>query len=105
VTATDALFAATLGGARALGLDDKIGALKPGMQADLAIVNLSAAHQTPVTNPADALVFSSSAHDVILTMVAGREIFRASRVNAVDQDTLESKQERVRAKLATASQV
>src|SRR5580765_8420060 len=103
VYATDALFAATRGGARALGLDDQIGALKPGMQADLAIVNLSGAHQTPVNDPANALIFSSSARDVILTMVAGKEIFRDNRVDAVDQDALQSKQGRIRAKLATVS--
>jgi 5-methylthioadenosine/S-adenosylhomocysteine deaminase len=105
VTAADALFAATLGGARALGFDDQLGALKPGMQADLTIINLSGAHQTPVTNPTGALVFSSTARDVILTMVAGKEIFRGNRVNAVDQDTLQSKQARIRAKLTTASLV
>jgi len=57
VTATQALFAATLGGARALGLDGQIGSLAEGMQADLIAVALDGAHQQPPTNPVDALIF------------------------------------------------
>ena len=78
VDATDALFAATLGGARALGLDNQIGALEQGMQADLTIVSLGGAHQQPATNPVDTLVFSSSAADVVVTIVAGKEIYRSA---------------------------
>src|SRR5207247_8508114 len=44
VTAEDAFFAATLGGARALGLEHQIGALAEGMQADITVVSLNAAH-------------------------------------------------------------
>ncbi len=80
VCANDALFAATLGGAKALGLDGEIGALKTGLQADLAIVDLSGAHQQPATHPVEALIFSSSGRDVILTMVAGREVFRDKKI-------------------------
>jgi len=85
VTTTDALFAATLGGARALGLADQVGALKPGMQADIAIVTLAGAHQIPSRNPVDALIFSSSGHDVVLTVVAGKEIYRGQHLTTVDE--------------------
>src|SRR5438552_2471993 len=63
VTADDALFAATLGGARALGLENQVGGLAEGMRADVAVVSLNGAHQQPVHDPADALVFSTSGHD------------------------------------------
>src|SRR4030095_1742133 len=76
IYATDALFAATLGGARALGLDVHVGALEPGMQADLTAVSLGGAHQQPVSDPVDALIFSSSGRDVILTIVAGQTVYR-----------------------------
>src|SRR5215831_2588446 len=59
VSASDALFAATLGGARALGIEHSIGALRPGMQADIAIVSLAGAHQRPICDPHEALVFST----------------------------------------------
>ena len=99
VAAADALFAATLGGARALGLDDRVGALKEGMQSDIAIISLGGAHQSPVSNPIDALIFCSSGRDVILTMVAGKEIYRNQCVAAVDEGEISSRLETVRTKI------
>ena len=93
VSAEQTLFAATLGGARALGLDNQIGALAEGMQADLAVVSFKGVHQQPVNDPVDALIFSSSGRDVLLTMVAGKEIYRAGRVNGVDEDEFRTRLE------------
>jgi 5-methylthioadenosine/S-adenosylhomocysteine deaminase len=91
VTADDALRAATAGGARALGLGHKIGSLAEGFDADLVAVSLSGAHQQPVHDPAAALVFASSGRDVLMTMVAGRELFRAGRVLTVDEEELRAR--------------
>jgi cytosine/adenosine deaminase-related metal-dependent hydrolase len=99
VTAEQALFAATLGGARSLGLENQIGALAEGMQADITVVSLNGAHQQPVRNPADALVFSSSGRDVVMTMVAGKEVYRDRGVRGVDEDDLRGRLEQVRIKL------
>jgi 5-methylthioadenosine/S-adenosylhomocysteine deaminase len=87
VTAEQALFAATVGGARALGRDDQIGALAPGMQADIAVVGLDGMHQQPVQDPFATLVFASSGRDVLLTVVAGKEIYRRGRMSGVDEST------------------
>ena len=103
ITAEQALFAATLGGARALGLDHQIGALAEGMQADLIAVGLDGAHQQPVRDPVDALIFSSSGHDVRLTMVAGREILREGFLTGIEQSELLSKLSKVRTKLDSIS--
>jgi aminodeoxyfutalosine deaminase len=99
VTAEDALLAATVGGARALGLENQIGALAEGMQADVTVVSLNGAHQQPVRNPADALVFSSSGRDVVLTLVAGKEIYRDGHVSAIDEGELQSRLETIRNRL------
>ena len=99
VTAEQALFAATLDGARALGMDDRVGALAEGMQADIVVVDLGGAHQHPVSNPADALVSSSSGRDVLLTMVAGREIYRDRRVSTVSEEELRIRLEEIRGRL------
>ena len=85
VTAEQSLFAATLGGARALGLDNQIGALAEGMQADIAVVGLTGTHQQPVRNPAETMVLSSSGRDVVMTMVAGKEIYRDGKVGPIDE--------------------
>jgi 5-methylthioadenosine/S-adenosylhomocysteine deaminase len=91
VNAHDVLIAATQGGARALGLDDKIGSLKEGMEADLAIFAMSGAHQIPVRDPVESLVFSSSGRDVLLTMVGGSEVYRQGKVLHVDEERLRAR--------------
>jgi 5-methylthioadenosine/S-adenosylhomocysteine deaminase len=78
VTARDVLEAATIGGARAMGLEEKIGTLEVGKQADIAVVILDDLTQLPLNDPEAALVFSSNAKHVFMTMVAGREIYRSS---------------------------
>jgi len=99
VTAEQALNAATLDGARALGIDDRVGALAAGMQADIVVVDLGGAHQQPVSNPADALVFSSSGRDVLLTMVAGKEIYRDRRASTVSEEELQIRLKEIRIRI------
>ncbi|HMQ05022.1 MAG TPA: amidohydrolase family protein [Pyrinomonadaceae bacterium] len=75
VTAAEVLEAATLGGARALRLDQEIGTLEEGKQADITVVSLDAKAQWPVNDVYAALVFASNARDVVLTIVAGIEVY------------------------------
>jgi len=103
LSAEQALFAATLGGARALGRDDQIGALADGRQADITVFRLTGAHQQPVRNPADALVFASSGRDVLLTMVAGKEVYRNGHIDGVDEDEFRERLEQVRTKIDSTS--
>jgi 5-methylthioadenosine/S-adenosylhomocysteine deaminase len=86
INGEQALYAATLGGARAMGLEDRIGSLEAGKQADLAVVSLDSHHQQPASSPVDALIFSSSGRDVILTVVAGKEIYRETRLTTVNEN-------------------
>jgi len=80
VSAEDALRAATLGGE-----------LREGAQADLAVVSLAGAHQIPGYDPVATLIFASSGRDVILTVVAGSEVYRNGRVSNVDEDRLRAR--------------
>ena len=89
--AADALRLATRGGAHALGVWPSAGALAEGMEADLVAVRLDAAHLTPAYDPAAALVFSASGRDVMLTVVAGREIFRDGVVKTLDEGDLRAR--------------
>jgi cytosine/adenosine deaminase-related metal-dependent hydrolase len=100
LSANDVLQMATSGGAAALGMAEQIGALQVGMQADFAIVSLAGAHQVPVYDPVDTIVFSSSARDVVLTVVAGKEVYRDGRVTSVDEDRLRARMIEIRDKLA-----
>ncbi|MFL6467325.1 MAG: amidohydrolase family protein [Pyrinomonadaceae bacterium] len=78
ITAKEALETATIGGAKAMRMDHLIGSLEPGKQADLAVISLANSAQQPTNEIYPALVFSSNARDVIRTIVAGKEIYRAS---------------------------
>lgn len=75
MTARQVLEAATMGGAKALGLEEKIGTLDVDKQADLGVISLANPAQSPINDIEAAVVFSSSGRDVVLTMVAGKEVY------------------------------
>lgn len=70
--ARQALAMGTLHGARALGLDHVIGSLKPGKEADLCAIDLSALELQPCFDPITQLVHSASRHDISHVWVRGR---------------------------------
>jgi cytosine/adenosine deaminase-related metal-dependent hydrolase len=72
LTAAGALELATLGSARALGLEAEIGSLTPGKRADLAVVSLSGSIYVPWEDPAAAVVFGGSPERVTATFVGGK---------------------------------
>lgn len=76
LTAKELLQVLTIGGARALNIDDLIGTLEVGKQADLAVVSLANVAQLPLNEVQAALVFSSNSRDVMITIVAGKEVYR-----------------------------
>jgi 5-methylthioadenosine/S-adenosylhomocysteine deaminase len=80
-----ALEMATLGGARALGLDAETGSLEPGKQADLVAVNLSAARFQPVYNPMAPLIHTGAASAVSHLWVGGRPLLYDGRLETVDE--------------------
>jgi 5-methylthioadenosine/S-adenosylhomocysteine deaminase len=103
LSAAAVLDVATLGGARALGLNGKIGELRRGLQADFAAVSLSGAHQIPSYGATDTLIFASSGRDVDITVVAGRELYRDGRVLTVDEDRLRARMKEIANKLQSST--
>jgi len=79
---------ATLGGARALGLEREIGTLENGKQADIIVVSLENVAQMPIHDIYSALLFASNARDVKMTMVAGEEIYRDGQAKQIDEARL-----------------
>jgi 5-methylthioadenosine/S-adenosylhomocysteine deaminase len=67
-----ALHMATLAGARALGLDDKIGSIEPGKRADLTAVDLSSIEVSPCYDPESHLVYAAGREHVTHVWVDGR---------------------------------
>ncbi|MEA1929050.1 MAG: amidohydrolase [Candidatus Auribacterota bacterium] len=79
-TAATALELATINGARALGMENEIGSLEVGKQADLIVVNSLRPHFTPVLDPLSAIVWSATGSDVETTIVDGNILMRDDRV-------------------------
>jgi 5-methylthioadenosine/S-adenosylhomocysteine deaminase len=80
VGAGTALEMATMGGARALGMDRAIGSLERGKRADLIVVDVSSARQTPLYDPVSHLVYTTRGTDVRHTIVHGRVLMRDRKV-------------------------
>jgi cytosine/adenosine deaminase-related metal-dependent hydrolase len=72
LSAADALELATLGGARALGLEEKVGSLAPGKSADLTVLSLAETPFIPWEDPVTAAVLGGSPERVVATLVSGR---------------------------------
>ena len=100
LTASEALHAATAGGARALALEGHTGELSEGFQADFAVVSLAGPHQLPSYDPINTLVFASSGRDVVLTVVAGREVFSAGQVMTIDEERVAARIKEIAVKLS-----
>ena len=103
-TAMDAaqtLHAATLGGARALGLGERIGSIEPGKDADLICVRLDTIESLPVYHPISHLVYASSRQQVSDVWIAGRQQLRDSVLPDTDLDALAAKARRWGQRIAT----
>jgi 5-methylthioadenosine/S-adenosylhomocysteine deaminase len=76
------------GGARAMGLPDRIGRIAPGACADLAIVDLQRPHIAPVFSPQSALVYNANGNDVDTVVVAGQVLVEGGRLMRIDESAL-----------------
>jgi len=84
VPAPVALEMATIGGARAIGMEKEIGSLEAGKRADLLIVSMSSARQTPMYDPVSHLVYVTRGDDVRTTIVNGKILMRDRKVLTLD---------------------
>lgn len=85
IKARDIVHMATLGSARALGLETKVGSLEVGKQADLIVVNIHQPHMTPMYDPYSTLVFVATGSDVDSLMVDGRFLMQARKLKTLDE--------------------
>lgn len=85
ISARELLRLATIGGATALGLADKIGTLERGKRADIAIIDLQQAKTQPVYSVESAIVYAASGSSVVTTIVDGKILMRRGEVLTVDE--------------------
>ena len=86
VAARDAVRAATLGGAEALGLGAETGSLEPGKKADFILVDLDDFNIQPVYDWHSTIVYAMRPHNVLSVYVDGRPVVKDRRMTGFDQD-------------------
>jgi 5-methylthioadenosine/S-adenosylhomocysteine deaminase len=78
------LRAATIDGARSLGMGDLIGSIEVGKRADITVLDIDAPHLTPVHDVAALLVFAAGRGDVVDVLVDGEHVVANRRLTRVD---------------------
>jgi 5-methylthioadenosine/S-adenosylhomocysteine deaminase len=86
--AADALAMATINGARALGLDDRIGSLELGKQADLIAVDLRGPETQPLYHPMSQLVYACNGSQVSHSWIAGELLMADRKLTRIDLHAL-----------------
>jgi 5-methylthioadenosine/S-adenosylhomocysteine deaminase len=66
-------------------MDRQIGSLAPGKRADVIVISMSAARQTPVYDPLSHLVYATRGDDVTATIVNGRVLMRDRKVLTLNE--------------------
>jgi 5-methylthioadenosine/S-adenosylhomocysteine deaminase len=84
LTTRDVLEFATVEGARACGMLDKIGTITPGKQADIVLIRTTGLNLTPLNNPIAAVVLAAHPGDVDTVFVAGKPVKRGGRFVSID---------------------
>ena len=78
------VLSATIGGARAIGLDTQVGSLEVGKQADVIIIDTARSHLSPLYHPESHIVYAAKSSDVRDVVVDGRVRVRNRKVLSLD---------------------
>jgi 5-methylthioadenosine/S-adenosylhomocysteine deaminase len=82
--AATVLRMATIDGARALGLGERIGSLEPGKQADVIVLDTRQPHLVPMYHPVSQLVYAARGSDVAAVVIDGRIVMENGRILTFD---------------------
>jgi 5-methylthioadenosine/S-adenosylhomocysteine deaminase len=100
--AADALEAATLGGARALGLEHEFGSIEVGKSADLCALDLRAPDMQPIYHPLAQVVYSATRRHVSHVWVAGRALLAGGELLSIDEGAVLARAREWGARIGTA---
>jgi len=88
LSAYETLEAATINGARALGLDGVVGSIKEGKYADIIVIDMCKPHLVPQYDVISNLVYAANASDVCDVIVAGSIVVENRKLKSIDLDKL-----------------
>jgi len=97
--AEDMLYMATIGGAKALGMEDKIGRIAEGYKADLAILELRQPQLAPLNDVISSLVYSAYGSEVETVIIGGNIVMEERKFTQIDESQVYSEIEWRAAKL------
>jgi 5-methylthioadenosine/S-adenosylhomocysteine deaminase len=98
--ARTALSMATIGGARVLGMEDRIGSIEPGKCADLIFVNMDKPHLTPLYQVYSHLVYAASGADVTTAIINGKLVMKDRKLLHADLEDIMEKVRKIGAMIA-----
>jgi len=101
VNATTALEMATINGARALGMENDIGSLEIGKQADFIALDMSNLEQQPMYNPISQLVYTSDRKQVTDLWVAGKHLMKNRKLTTLNMQSILTNTKQWQQKLTT----
>lgn len=84
-TAYETLEMATINGAKALGLEDLIGTLEVGKEADIILIDFNKPHLKPKNNVISSLVYSAFGSDVDTVIVKGNVLMENRKIKVFDE--------------------
>ena len=87
MTARETVKAATIGGARVLGLEKRIGSLEKGKRADLIIIGLNSPHLAPLYDVYSQLVYAANGADVETVVIDGRIVMENRKLLTLDEES------------------
>lgn len=79
---------ATCEGAKALGMENIVGSLKPGMKADIIIINLNKPHLTPLYNEYSHIVYTMNGADVDTVLINGKVVMKNRKLLTLHEDQI-----------------
>jgi 5-methylthioadenosine/S-adenosylhomocysteine deaminase len=89
----------TTAGARVLGLENRIGLLREGYEADIVCLEVKAPHATPLYDPYSHLAYAARAADVLHVLVRGRTLVRDRELTTLDLEEIRAQVKEVTGKI------
>jgi 5-methylthioadenosine/S-adenosylhomocysteine deaminase len=88
VKAFSTIQMATINGAKALGLEDSIGSLRKGKQADIIAIDLGVLESQPMFDPISQIVYTANRNQVTDLWVAGKQLLRSRELQTINESQL-----------------
>ena len=83
-----AIEMATLNGAKGVGLQDRIGSIEVGKEADFVVFDATQPEWQPLYNPVSNLVYSATGSSVKDVFIAGEQVLKDGKLTRIDHDAL-----------------